>query len=1649
MSKSITISQPGGSRINASIDKATIKLLPQVASHSQLYTESNWGMVSFVYKHTLSSRRLVASFKGNFDAETTMKIRSGMNSGDEFHLKKIIISGPGRQPMLILSRSQIENVAELDFILGAVDQPTPSNFSVSISSSAPSIVGGAYSISVLFSKSVTGFSLSDMAVSGGATLSSLSGSGASYTFQVNPNSEGAISLSVISGSVSASDGSTNLSSNTIQKTYSAPATVALSTNGSVFGGPFEVTATFSKSVSDFSLSNVSVINGVASQLTGSGSTYSFIVTPIADGEVSVAVDSGFAQPTSGSSGSVGVSYSSPATCSLSSLAQATVYDGFSVSVAFDKSVVGFNISDISVTNGMATNLSGSGASYTFDVVPTQAGAVQVKVLENVGSSFSHESNTIEISYVVPELTLSSEDSLIYIKEMPAISLNANNAVLSPSGSYLISGVGTLSSGTDLVSSYVTKSANFNNDIEYMPDMSEYKVLGSSDPLTDEYKFERQKLSDGSFYAKTVSSYEKSVSSNELEMEELQVRKISNLNNVVRNKIIIGQTVNYLIVAENSDDTGESYRSIKVVSKANNSVWSYPNFLVDAHTNPLYDPNEDVFYFAGYKKTNTQIKKYFCVAADGPSPVEIHTSSNPDNGLFFSNYSLKTSSTYAQSAFVKESNGVNDKLVPFFCAFVLDNQDQNTLRVKMFKIRLNKDYDDDGNLFARVFEAVPAFEINVGSSDDIDDLFSANEIPASLGASLLPFQDGTSQRRLFFVAKATNGFKAPFMYKSETKTFQQIGSPLNWNNNVNGTWRLAKMPSTLTPTGSSVESIFFSGYPTSSSSQKLCSSTMNGSNMSYYYTMAGNSVASDSPTSVVSNGSQIYFSGNYTTTFVKKLYKIALVGLDSIGYQATPVLSVASSSANNYSGYSLANGTSGSLTVSDSVSNIVPLSNASIIFTARNNVGGTKLFVLTTNSGASIRQITNISQSQSTTDAVTFLGFVNPSLIGLINGYIYFSATGKSPGNNNVTKLYKMAAQNLSFNGSVVNTGISVSNAERSDNFNGRGAYSLPPINNRAFSHSTFVAKNAQHFITGSAIENTRIFLPIFKAYTGGGTGRPASLYSLNGDSEELISQSLDSNNLISESIAPKISQISPSLNWMYVDMDVAYYYDGDGEIKKSTKVSGSWTASTMLQKTYSENLYSDFDSTTPVRFGDSTYLVGYNTFGCKKLFKFNGSTFKQISPNEDTFSDAYVYTIGMHNNKLYFVCPSNSNLHLGMKLFSYDVVTESVVNLTNLVPLGDDFPTSISSETASPIFLVDEQNGKIFFKAYASGTNLKLFMLNLNNNSVTQVSNTNSTNDSITKAVLYNSKVYFVARGAGSAQKIYVCENTSGTYSSQVLFSASGSSAISDEISSSTFFLFQNYLFFAARTPTKTTRSLWRYNLNDGSSSYVEASGNITFGVYHVKLKTINGVPFVYFSEGTSGGGLALWKANATAQSLTSSKLGSNSYVGGGKVIDSLSLGFGSDIEIFDDGSVVVGGMKLSGSGFTLSHYDPALDLWTDYNATTSGMSTLLISYSSFDEKVVYLYSNASNSAYVFDLQNKTVDAMPQYYTFRDIKKVGNNLFGFERGVTFKNHIIKNKKPYLIGNNLGTDFYFISENSDKLFFAAVTPASKIKLFELS
>ena len=55
-----------------------------------------------------------------------------------------------------------------------------------------------------------------------------------------------------------------------------------------------------------------------------------------------------------------------------------------MTLTFGEAVTGFDVSDINVTNGTASNVQGSGSTYTFDVTPTADGPVVVDVVARRG-----------------------------------------------------------------------------------------------------------------------------------------------------------------------------------------------------------------------------------------------------------------------------------------------------------------------------------------------------------------------------------------------------------------------------------------------------------------------------------------------------------------------------------------------------------------------------------------------------------------------------------------------------------------------------------------------------------------------------------------------------------------------------------------------------------------------------------------------------------------------------------------------------------------------------------------------------------------------------------------------------------------------------------------------------------------------------------------------------------------------------------------------------------------------------------------------------------------------------------------------------------------------------------------------------------------
>ncbi|WNN76535.1 S-layer homology domain-containing protein [Lysinibacillus capsici] len=73
-----------------------------------------------------------------------------------------------------------------------------------------------------------------------------------------------------------------------------------------------------------------------------------------------------------------------------------------ITMVFSESVTGFTVDDMTVTNGNATSLSGSGATYTAQISPSADGAVKIKIPEKVvatsGGALNKASNELQIFY---------------------------------------------------------------------------------------------------------------------------------------------------------------------------------------------------------------------------------------------------------------------------------------------------------------------------------------------------------------------------------------------------------------------------------------------------------------------------------------------------------------------------------------------------------------------------------------------------------------------------------------------------------------------------------------------------------------------------------------------------------------------------------------------------------------------------------------------------------------------------------------------------------------------------------------------------------------------------------------------------------------------------------------------------------------------------------------------------------------------------------------------------------------------------------------------------------------------------------------------------------------------------------------------------
>ncbi|MEG4634804.1 DUF4347 domain-containing protein, partial [Microcoleus sp. AR_TQ3_B6] len=162
---------------------------------------------------------------------------------------------------------------------------------VALTSTSPTTVNAPFSVTATFRENVSGFDNTDITLANANVSNFVTVDGKTYTFDVTPNADGPVTVDVRGATATDTAGNNNTAATQLVRNadVTRPTVALTSTSPTTINAPFLVTATFSENVTGFSSSGINVTNGTVSGFTGSGTTYTFTVTPNADGNVTVNV----------------------------------------------------------------------------------------------------------------------------------------------------------------------------------------------------------------------------------------------------------------------------------------------------------------------------------------------------------------------------------------------------------------------------------------------------------------------------------------------------------------------------------------------------------------------------------------------------------------------------------------------------------------------------------------------------------------------------------------------------------------------------------------------------------------------------------------------------------------------------------------------------------------------------------------------------------------------------------------------------------------------------------------------------------------------------------------------------------------------------------------------------------------------------------------------------------------------------------------------------------------------------------------------------------------------------------------------------------------------------------------------------------------
>ncbi len=278
-------------------------------------------------------------------------------------------------------------------------------------------------ITATFSETITDFAVGDISVGNGATNNFVAVSGTVYTFDVTPSGEGTLTVDIPAGVAQDSAGNGNTAAAQFSIIYDSvqpTATITSTATSPTKNSPIPITATFSETITDFAVGDISVGNGATNNfVVVSGTVYTFDVTPSGEGTLTVDIPAGVAQDSAGNGNTAAAQFSiiydsvQPTVTITSTFGSPTRNSLIPITATFSKSVTGFAVSDINVGNGTANNfVAVSETVYTFDITPSGEGTVTVDIPAGVAQDSAGNGNT------------AAQFSIIYDNIQPTVAITS-------------------------------------------------------------------------------------------------------------------------------------------------------------------------------------------------------------------------------------------------------------------------------------------------------------------------------------------------------------------------------------------------------------------------------------------------------------------------------------------------------------------------------------------------------------------------------------------------------------------------------------------------------------------------------------------------------------------------------------------------------------------------------------------------------------------------------------------------------------------------------------------------------------------------------------------------------------------------------------------------------------------------------------------------------------------------------------------------------------------------------------------------------------------------------------------------------------------------------------------------------------------------